>query len=89
MRMLPGGIVKDFKVPGYSSAAGVFGYTSAKASDRTLPPLLFFFFFPRSTSHNINDADLTVKHLWQCICGSVGMGCLFLCSSAIILPRLG
>lgn len=47
--MLPGGSVKDLKVPSYLSAAGEFGYTSAKASDRTSPPLLFYPPFSRST----------------------------------------
>lgn len=86
MGMLPGGSIK---VPSYLSAAGEFGYTSAKASDRTSPPPLFYPPFSRSTSHITDDADLTARHLWQCICGSVGTGCLSLCSSAISSPRLG
>lgn len=89
MGMLPGGNIKDLKVPSYLSAAGEFGYTSAKASDRTSPPLLFYPPFSRSASPIIDDAGLTARHLWQCICGSVGTGCLFLCSSAISFPRLG
>lgn len=65
--MLPGGSVKDLKVPRHLPAAGEFGYTSAKAPDRTSPPSTFFFYplSSRSTSHIIDDADLTARPLWQ------------------------
>lgn len=89
MGMLPVGSIKDLNVPRYLSAAGERGYTSAKASEITSPPLLIYPPFPRSTSHAIDDADLTARHLWQCICGSLGTGSHFLCSSAISFPRLG
>lgn len=83
--MLLGGSVKELKV----SAAGEFRYTSAKASDRTSPPLLFRPPSSRPAAHIKSDANLTVKHLWQRICGSEGTACLLLCSSAISFPRPG
>lgn len=80
---MPGGSIKDLKVPRYLSAAGEFGYTSAKAPDRTSPPLLSYppFFFPIFLAHHrwrrLDSEAPVAIHLW--ITGHVVSLSLFVC----------
>lgn len=85
MGMLPGGSVKDLKVPRQLPAAGEFGYTSAKASDRASPPLRFH---PPSTSHITDDADVDSEAPVAMHLRISGHGAsLSLCSAAISSAR--
>lgn len=82
--MMPGGSLKDLKLPSSSSDAGNFD-SHLQNQNRTHPTRTFLSFLS-PISHTINDADLTVRNLWHRICGSLGTGSLFTCHE---LSQLG